>query len=29
MRVLGEAFVNAVTLVKEDELDSYQQVISS
>ena len=27
--VLGEAFVNAVTLVKEEELDAYQQVISS
>ena len=28
-RVLGEKFVDAVTLVKETELDAYQQVISS
>ncbi len=27
--VLGERFVEAVTLVKETELDAYQQVISS
>jgi glutamine synthetase len=27
--VLGERFVDAVTLVKETELDAYQQVISS
>ena len=26
---LGESFVEAVTLVKETELDAYQQVISS
>ncbi|MFQ5774992.1 MAG: glutamine synthetase family protein [Kiloniellaceae bacterium] len=28
-QILGERFVNAVTLVKETELDAYQQVISS
>jgi glutamine synthetase len=28
-QVLGETFVEAVTLVKETELDAYQQVISS
>jgi len=28
-QVLGETFVDAVTLVKETELDAYQQVISS
>ncbi len=28
-RVLGEKFIDAVTLVKESELDAYQQVISS
>jgi len=27
--VLGERFIDAVTLVKEAELDAYQQVISS
>ncbi len=27
--ILGERFVDAVTLVKETELDAYQEVISS